>query len=350
MSRIQPIPLVLKFKDWPQADRDVWEQLTTKGRLLLDAGPYAKWSEGTHRLRRQGYGEWLSFVARTDPTAMRQPPQARITRARVLAYLVESEARQKPRSVYNKMLSLHCIAKEIAEADDFHWLYLLVRRLRHGLSTDNLKPPIPVDAASVYRWSLTHMTALADTFALRDLRQAIDFRRALLVGFLISCPVRRRAVAGLEISHLDRDDESYSVHFPGALIKGGRDRSYVLPRKLTWAIDFYLDFVRPVLLGGKSSPHFWITKDGTPLRADTLTRELSELTAVTFGTSFRAHAFRHIAATSIADMDPAHVGIIRDVLGHATLDTAYKHYNRATTKSANEKFQVVLKGMWKGGR
>ncbi|MGC9369659.1 MAG: hypothetical protein ACP5DX_09005 [Paracoccaceae bacterium] len=40
--------------------------------------------------------------------------------------------------------------------------------------------------------------------------------------------------------------------------------------------------------------------------------------------------FRHSAATAIAEFDPEHVDIIRDILGHATLDLAETHYNRPT--------------------
>ena len=53
------------------------------------------------------------------------------------------------------------------------------------------------------------------------------------------------------------------------------------------------------------------------------------------------HDFRRIAATSIAEYDPVHAGIIRDILGHSSLDMAEKHYNRARSMDAVERYQDV---------
>ena len=56
----------------------------------------------------------------------------------------------------------------------------------------------------------------------------------------------------------------------------------------------------------------------------------------------RPHAFRHVVATSIAETDPEHVGIIKDILGHATLAMSEKHYNRATGISSCNALQSIL--------
>ncbi len=61
----------------------------------------------------------------------------------------------------------------------------------------------------------------------------------------------------------------------------------------------------------------------------------------------RPHAFRSVAATSIAEFDPANVNIIRDVLGHATLDMAEKHYNRANGISACNALQSLVENIRK---
>jgi len=34
----EPVPLLLKFEDWPQADRSAWEQLFTHAKFLEDTG------------------------------------------------------------------------------------------------------------------------------------------------------------------------------------------------------------------------------------------------------------------------------------------------------------------------
>ena len=61
------------------------------------------------------------------------------------------------------------------------------------------------------------------------------------------------------------------------------------------------------------------------------------------------HDFRRVAATSIAEYDPAHAGIIRDVLGHATMDMADRYYNQARSLEAMEKLQEVMEAATRPG-
>lgn len=80
------------------------------------------------------------------------------------------------------------------------------------------------------------------------------------------------------------------------------------------------------------------------------TSGLAQLTNCVFGQAPRPYAFRHIAATSIATYAPEHVGLIREILGHATLRMAEKHYNRASAVEASRKFQEVLRDLRSDGR
>jgi integrase/recombinase XerD len=105
----------------------------------------------------------------------------------------------------------------------------------------------------------------------------------------------------------------------------------------------YLCVHRPVLLGGTESTALWISQRGNRLSQDSFTSGLALLTERHFGVALRPHAFRHIAATSIAEVDPCHVGIIRDILGHATLDMAERHYNRASAVTAGKRMQSLLR-------
>jgi len=79
-----------------------------------------------------------------------------------------------------------------------------------------------------------------------------------------------------------------------------------------------------------------------PMTADGLSRELPKVTERHLGVALRPHAFRHVAATSVAETAPEHVNIIKDLLGHATLDMAQKHYNRATGISSCNALQSIM--------
>ena len=74
------------------------------------------------------------------------------------------------------------------------------------------------------------------------------------------------------------------------------------------------------------------------------TVHLAHITARAFGETLRPHAFRHIAATSIAEEDPVHVNITASLLGHATLAMSAKHYNRATGAKAAASYQDMVRG------
>jgi len=61
----------------------------------------------------------------------------------------------------------------------------------------------------------------------------------------------------------------------------------------------------------------------------------------------RPHAFRYITVTSIVEEDPKHFVIILDILGHATLDMAYKHYKLASQISSCNGLQSIIEDIRK---
>ncbi|MCE0505388.1 hypothetical protein LR948_08500 [Roseivivax sp. GX 12232] len=111
---IKQIPLVLKFPDWPKLDQHAWAAFFAEGGLFDDTGPFQGWSEGSRLKRRQSYGQWLSFVARTDPAALELFPSERITQERVERYLEECEVRLKTRSSAGLILDLYVLAQGFA--------------------------------------------------------------------------------------------------------------------------------------------------------------------------------------------------------------------------------------------
>jgi site-specific recombinase XerD len=109
----------------------------------------------------------------------------------------------------------------------------------------------------------------------------------------------------------------------------------------------YLTTFRPLLLGDKLSNALWINQYGYGITPDGFSRELPKIVKCHLGVEIRPHAFRHIAATTIAERDPEHANIIRDILGHATLSMSEKHYNRATGISSCTKLQSLVEDIHK---
>lgn len=338
-----PIPLVLKFEDWPRADKAAWNSLFTPGDIFDGQGPCANWSDGSRAKRRQSYGQWLSFVVRTDPTGLNELPSERITPNRVRAYLEECEARLQPSSTAGLVTDLYVVANSIAPERNWTWLETGSKRLIAQADRCALPAPHPVSAGKIFSWALTHMENAEANASLTAIRRAIWFRQALLIGFLISRPVRRRALIAMCIGrHIQPVSSGFALRFGAEDMKDKKVRSFSLPKKLNEPMQRYLVEHRPVLLRGKSSDALWINQYGNALTADGLSRELPKITARHLGVELRPHAFRSIAATSIAETDPEHVNIIRDLLGHATLDMAERHYNRATGVSSCNGLQSIV--------
>lgn len=340
---LKDIPKVLKFDDWPLQDQDALEALFVGGSLFGPGGACEFWADGTRRLRQQGYGQWLSFIMRTHPGLVGAQPHERITRELVESYIEESKARLKIRSVSNLVISLAALAQAMAPQCDWQWLWRAGHRLYKQSNPNALKPRIPLSASDVFQWSLSQLNQVENDPDLDELERAMRFRQALMVGLLITRPVRARAFSGMKVGcHLHIDSEGSELRFYREDMKDKRSRIYPLPNQLSVPMRRYLAVHHPVLLGGSESDALWISQRGNPFSQDSFTAGLAKLTKRHFGVALRPHAFRHIAATSIAEVDPCHVGIIRDILGHATMDMAERTYNRAGTITASNKMQSLV--------
>ncbi|MCG7522770.1 site-specific integrase [Ruegeria sp. Ofav3-42] len=338
-----PIPLVLLYQDWPQADKTAWEALFAEGDIFDGTGPCASWSEGSRTKRRQSYGYWLSWIKRHQPALLDQSPTGRITKDAVRGFLGEAEARVNAVTLKNMICDLYVLAKAMHPAGDWDWLNKLSNRLIHLADRKSLPKPIPVSASEVLTKSLHWLDATEGDPSHSDLKRAIHFRAGLMIAFLISRPVRRRTLLALTTDqHLLKTSEGFEVYLSAEDTKDKKERWFPLPKVLVQPMVSYLDIHRPALLGSKTSKALWISQYGDPITPDGLSRELPKVATRLLGVELRTHKFRHLAATTIAETDPEHVNIIRDILGHATLDMSQKHYNRATGLSACSDYQSML--------
>lgn len=338
------IPLVLKYDDWSDADRFAWDNLFTVGTLFTDDGPCQDWSKGSRKMRCQSYGQWLSFLRRTDEAAIACDPSQRVTATRVQAFIVEFEERgRSPRTIKNHVVNLYVISKAMAPLTDWVWLNTAVKRLTYKANRHSLPAPHPIDARQVFQWSLRYMKKTAADDSLSAKKQAIHFRQALLIGFLIAWPVRRRALLAMRVDHHIRStSDGFTVWFDPEDMKDAKGRNVQLHGALVAPMRAYLDTYRPLLLNGNQTDALWINQYGDGITPDGLSRELPKVMARHLGVGIRTHAFRHIAATTIAEFDPERANIIRDILGHATLATSERHYNRATGISSCNALQSIV--------
>lgn len=339
------VPLILKFADWPIEDRRLWDRCLGKAKLFDAAGgAFSGWSEGTRRLRAQAYGTWLSFIRRRRPELVDSPAAARATPDTVAAYIEERRARVKVRTIADQLSSLAVILRGFAPDLNRAWLFGAADKLMAQAMPRQLKPPSPLAAGDLFQWSLRRLQELKAEQSPDRWWTATEFRQALNVGLLIGCPVRARAFVAMTISkHIDVSEGGIMLTFEPQDMKDKKARRIPVPQPLAPFLLDYLNVYRPMLLDGAASDALWITRRGGQMSQDSFVSGLALLTRRTFGVTLRPHAFRHIAATSIARDAPAHSGIIRDILGHATVRMAEAHYNRATGMEVSERLQDILR-------
>lgn len=344
-------PLIIKLKDWPEVDRKLWKQALVSRGLFDTTGVFTGWSDGTRRLHAQNYGSWLSFLQRHQPEQLAFAPTERITKETMTAFIDEGMLRLKLRSISNQVLTLAVIARGFEPNGDWAWLYHAARSLYEQSNPHQLKPPIPIAAADLFEWSVALLNRLEDCPVSDPVTHAIRFRQALMVGLLIARPVRVRALMAMTVSkHVEVSEHGITLTFAADEMKDRKARRMPFPEPLTPFMLRYLDHHRSTLLRSRESDALWISQRGNPMSIDSFTSGLALLTNRAFGLTLRPHAFRHIAATSIATYAPEHAGIIRDILGHATLRMAERHYNRATGIEASRRFQEVLRNLRSDGR
>ncbi len=344
MNSRDNIPVILKFEEWPDEDQRAWRALLEPTRLFEEEGGFAHWAEATKRAAKERYGQWLSFVAQTRSMDLKFAPTKRVTRDAVDDFIADSEERLSDVTIAGLLGNLALFAKQHASEVDWAWLERRARVYWRKADAYGLKPPLPITAREIFKWSLKRLESLRDTSSLITVSKAIQYRDALMVGCLISCPVRARTFIGMtEDEHVIETKNGYEFWFSAGDMKNKRPAEFLVHQDMVQPLRQYLATYRPALLRDRASNMLWIGRSGRPLTQGGFTAHLADVTECAFEIRLRPHAFRHIAATSIGEFDPRHVHTICDVLGHSSLDISEKHYNRASSIQACNRLQCRIK-------
>lgn len=336
-------PLYLKLHQWPDLDREAWRSATRRGDILDDGGRAAHWSEGSRRKYAESYGRWLGFLHSHEHLEPDEDPANRVRPNLVRHYVAELEAGCAPRTIVMRVEELLSVLSVIRPESDWAWLRAAVLNLRAKHRHDRARPsPLP-SARDVYDWGCRQMRAAEKAESLHPRRRAGRFRDGLMIALLVARPLRRRNFAGIKINrHLIKNQNGYLLAFDASETKTHRPLEFAVPDDLAEPLARYIAEFRPILLGDTQSARLWITERGEPYTERGFSEKIWQITTRAFGQPLRPHAFRHIAATSIATDDPEHARIIAPILGHTTLRSADMHYNRARQIDAGRLYQESL--------
>ncbi len=335
---------------WPELDQIAWHLGLVPGDPFKPGGLGACWAASSRQAIAGGYGRWIVWL---DENGMLEPmlaPAARATRERVSAYAKEMQVTLSPFSVQGRIQELGDALRVMAPDENLRWIARGAGRLRsRALPVKNkrarLQSPMRLVALG------KRLMALAESQVV-TLERAMIFRDGLTIAFLAFRPVRLRNLAMIRCDqHLVQRDDAWWVAFAGNEMKGKRPLGFPFPAELVPFLQKYLAIYRPLLLthGGRQAPapisQLWVSRDATALGPKTIAHHIQRHTRAEFGAALNPHLFRDCAATAIAILDPEHVHIIMDILGHSTLATSERHYNQARGLEAGRRYQGTIEAI-----
>lgn len=175
---------------------------------------------------------------------------------------------------------------------------------------------------------------------------AFLYADGLMIAFLSCAPIRAGNLAAMRIGrHLVGHAGGWEVRFTGAETKNGRPLDFSWPDHLATALNIYLEDYRHLLnldTTGADLDRLWLSAKGVALNANSISDRVGRRTETHFGVKIRPHMFRKAAATLVSEADPENITDAAAILGHATIETTQRHYNRANGLAAHSAYQQAV--------
>ncbi|MCV6826084.1 MULTISPECIES: hypothetical protein [Halocynthiibacter] len=344
--------LSLRFEEWPEADRTMWAELTTKAGPLDPRGPLSHLEEPSRGNLVTSYGYWLGWLNANHPGAFVESPVERATPERVTAWMTcVSHLRPDTR--------LACLEKALrvlkAYAPDHDWTMQirLASLLRHELHTSpsTRKRGRIIASDVLFQAGLSLVEDLNSGGTPASLKEAQQRRDGVMIMMLAVLPMRRRSFVALELGQtLTVSGDRISVVLETPDTKNHRVWETEVPASLASPLLSYIRDVRPWFLTRRDTQHMrlWSNDSGRPYCAIHLGARITRLTEKYVGARVCPHLFRDCAATTLAYDSPDAARLIRALLGHSTFRTAERHYNQARAINDGRTYASLLEDIRKG--
>jgi site-specific recombinase XerD len=341
--RRDPQRKALPFAAWPEPDRTAWRRAVAAGDPFSDAGRGAGWAEATLRRYRWAWGRWLTFLGSPSGSGGNPSGIEAMTPARLEGFLgLLRNQHLAPLSIARIVEALSHLLYAMAPQQDWTWLRLARNRLKAQAVPAKPIAPHLLPIGQIFEKALAVMELAEQRPLRRPLQDSVWFRDGLMLALLAATALRAKNFMGLKLgTHLARTDGGWRLTIPAAEVKNRQPLEGALPGVLTAFLDRYVEHHRPRLAQSCRSDALWITYQGQPMSANGVNR-IVKLTQRHLGRRLSAHLFRHCLATSIATDHPSEVLLIRSLLGHTTVWTAERHYNKAQMIDAGRRHAAAI--------
>lgn len=343
---------LVKPPHWPAAWQTAWAKAKEPAPSPFDkGGPASCWSMSTHRTVEQGVGAlvaWLQWTGDFDPA---RPLEANFDKARLKAFIDAYSPGRAEATTASIVQGVAYYLRATLPPDGLPWLTKLAHRMMNSATPSRPKLPRMASVPELITLGFRLMEIGLQKLSRGQRSGAQVYRDGLMVACLAARPLRLRNLCALRIGHsVLHTKTGYRVEFSNNQTKKGVPIEFAYPRWLIEPFDIYLEEVRPLLLSRARGDQddagwLWIGRRGRPLPSTNVTTTITNTTTRYLGRGVSPHLFRDCAATGIALHDPEHVGITKDILGHATAASGEKFYNQANSFKALSGWERVLVGL-----
>jgi len=170
---------------------------------------------------------------------------------------------------------------------------------------------------------------------------------ALAIELLLMCPIRVGNLVGINLQqHLlkSQPGEKRVSHLviPEDEVKNKRPIEFKLPPHLASMLERHITVFRPQLPGSNTPYLFPATNKTTARSYKSMEVQLTRHIRQKIGLVITPHQFRHIAGKLFLDRHPTGHETVRQVLGHASIDTTTHHYTGLDQMKAVQTFDKCI--------
>jgi site-specific recombinase XerC len=322
--------LQLPVFQWPNQDRQLWEEAFRPGDLFDEDKRGTRLSEATRNALRVSYAQYLRFIAENHAGLLVKPPEARLDRQLIAEYVGLLRKTNRDTSIASSLHHLRLALRLICPKEDWSWLLKITKRIAVAAPQKPTKFG-QVSSDQLYLLGIELMDgAVAESGDQSEISKstAMQYRDGLLIALVAAIAVRRRTVTALRTDNqLVRSGNLWGLDIPPEDVKGKRALEFTLSAGLSSRIDLYFKQFRQRIPGAERHNGLWPSNKGRPMSSDAIYATVCKRTKKAFGFSVNLHRFRHAAGTLWSIEDPENIRGIKGLLGHASYEkTTETHY------------------------
>jgi len=172
-------------------------------------------------------------------------------------------------------------------------------------------------------------------------RAAKLMEQAVAISILLRVAPRLATLRRLELAWFKRQpDHTFILLIPPGVMKGGRPLELTLNAEFAQLFDEHIERFRPALPFA-SGPYLFPGEKSGPRSKNAMYEQIVDA-GREVGLDINPHLFRHLLQKVCVERDPASVGDVSKVLGHASISTTVTFYADRNGKAASRRLDQLL--------